>query len=130
MTLYGKGVEKHKAAAQEWQTRYETDTDALRKQLNHAGAAHAARRAMETLAFSSESAKKAFAQELEQAQLPWDAEHETLTNFDAFSEAYRLRDPAAFLQPNADKIPMLVQPAQVPGTVQLPQCALRHAFGL
>ncbi|MEG2930625.1 MAG: hypothetical protein RR825_02455, partial [Ruthenibacterium sp.] len=67
MALHGRDVEKHKAAVQEWQQKYETDLGALREQAAQTAYSTAAETALRGVGFSSDSAKKTFAAELRAA---------------------------------------------------------------
>lgn len=129
MALHGRDLEKHKTTAQEWQQKYDTDTAALRLQMAESTYGTAQQQTMHNLAFSSESAKKAFAAELKAAQLP--VENGMLAGFDAFMEQYRESDPAAFAVPQPAKAPVAVAVRPTGSTaLSLADSALRRAFGL
>lgn len=131
MALHGRDVEKHKAAAQEWQQKYETDTGALRAQTEEAVYHTAAENALRGMRFSSESAKKAFAAELRAARLPVD--NGALRGMENFVEQYRTQDPAAFLAEENAKAPVMMPVAvKAAGGAQadVRDEALRRAFGL
>lgn len=128
MALHGRDVEKNKAAAQNWEQKHKDDTAALQAQLTQTQYQHATENALCTLQFSSESAKKAFSQALQEAQLPLaEGKIDGLTDFTA---QYRQTDPAAFIDENAAKMPVLVQPTGNVAPSTVPDSALRAAFGL
>ena len=133
LALYGRDVEKHKAAAEGWRQKYDTDTEALRREARETAYDAAAQSAMRPLRFTSESAKKVFDAELKAAQLP--LENGALTGFDAFARQWRDTDPAAFA-PDADEaaktpVAVAVRPAQgAAGADAAAQSSLRRAFGL
>ncbi|MEG2037923.1 MAG: hypothetical protein RRZ93_08025 [Ruthenibacterium sp.] len=131
MALHGRDVEKHKAAVQEWQQKYETDLGALREQAAEVSYGAAEKNALRGVVFSSESAKKTFAAELRAAGLP--VENGVFSGFEDFAAQYRAADPAAFLQEPDPKAPVLVQTAVRPtgsADIGVANGALRHAFGL
>lgn len=125
MALYGRDIEKHKTAQEQWQQKYRQDTDALREQLRQQGAAAAEDNAVRGLAFSSRSAESAFRAALHKAQLP--AENGELQGFDAFLQQYRQTDAACFAAPETAKPPVFVKASSPDEGVS---DTLRAAFGL
>lgn len=120
LALYEKEQQAQRAEARRREERHQADMDALRR----AGAEESA---LHGLAFSSASAKKAFAAELAAARLP--VTDGALEGLDAFVERYRAADPAAFAD-HASDAPVFVRPAggRVPESGAA--AALRTAFGL
>lgn len=128
MALGGRDIEKHKTAANEWQQKYEVDTAQLRQKLGDVQYTNATEHATKGLRFSSESAKRAFENDLKNAALPF--ENGNLAGFDDFAAHYRENDSAAFACENAGKTPMLVMPTGNSTSLKAPNSALRAAFGL
>lgn len=127
MALNGRDIEKHKAEARRWEERHDTDTAALQAQLDETRYARAVDAALQGMAFSSASAKKAFAADLAAAALP--LEDGALAGLDKFTAAYRASDPAAFAD-SAPKTPVFVRPTGGATPHTGPTAALRAAFGL
>lgn len=63
-------IEGIKQSAADWETKYNTDTQALKDQLKGVQYAHAVENAVGGMRFTSESAKKAFVADLTAKQLP------------------------------------------------------------
>lgn len=118
LALHGRALEAQRA-------QYEAQADALRGEWEAGRRASAARRAAEGLRFSSDSARRCFFAELEQAALPL-TQDGALEGFDAFAEDFRRRDPAALRAP--DSAPLFVLPGG--GVTMDEDEALRRAFGL
>ena len=127
MALNGRDIEKHKATARQWEEKHGADTAALQTQLDEARYGRAVDAALQSMAFSSVSAKKAFAAELSAAGLP--LEDGALAGLDAFTDSYRQSDPAAFTDAAPDA-PVFVRPTGGTASHPGPSAALRAAFGL
>lgn len=127
MALYGRDVEKHKAAAKQWEEKHAADTAALQTQLAQQAYNAGVEKAVQGVQFTSHSAQQAFCTALQGAALP--LENGTLTGFEPFLQAYKEKDAAAFAAQNAGKAPVFVKPAakeEAPAA----SAALRAAFGL
>lgn len=87
-------IEGIKQSAANWETKYNTDTQALQDQLEKTKYGYAVTQAVSGLKFSSESAKKAFVEELTGKKLP--LEGEKLLGLEDFTKSYKETDPGAF----------------------------------
>ncbi|MDD2956440.1 MAG: phage scaffolding protein [Oscillospiraceae bacterium] len=121
-------VEGIKAKADEWETKYNTDTQALKDQLDAANYGFAINGAVAGLKFSSESAKKAFVADLTAKKLP--LQEGKLLGMDDFVKSYQNSDPNAFLPEGDDKTPVATKGGTGGGTQIAADAALRAAFGL
>ncbi len=87
-------VEGIKQAAKDWEEKYNTDTAALKADIENTKYNHI----IETLAlkesFSSEAAKKAFASDLISKKLPY--EEGKIIGYEDFKKTYMENDPGAF----------------------------------
>lgn len=117
-----------KAKAGEWETKYNTDTQALKDQLAAAEYGFAVKEAVAGLKFSSESAKKAFVADLTAKKLP--LQEGKLLGLEDFAKTYKETDPDAFLQENDDKTPVVTRGGGGGGPALGADAALRAAFGL
>lgn len=84
-----------KAKAGEWETKYNTDTQALKEQLAATEYGFAVKEAAAGLKFSSASAKKAFVADLTAKKLP--LQEGKLLGMEDFTKAYQENDPGAFV---------------------------------
>lgn len=117
-----------KAKAGEWETKYNTDTQALKDQLTAAEYGFAVKEAVAGLKFSSESAKKAFVADLTAKKLP--LQEGKLLGLEDFAKTYKESDPDAFLPENDDKTPVVTRGSGGGGPALGADAALRAAFGL
>ena len=117
-----------KAKAGEWETKYNTDTQALKDQLAATEYGFAVKEAVAGLKFSSESAKKAFVADLAAKKLPF--QEGKLLGLEDFAKTYKETDPDAFLQENDDKTPVVTRGGGGGGPALGADAALRAAFGL
>ncbi len=117
-----------KSKAAELETKYATDTQALKEQLDAANYGFAVKEAVSGLKFSSESAKKAFVAELTAKKLP--LQESKLLGLDDFAKTYKESDPGAFLPENDDKTPVVTRGGTGGGAAMTADAALRAAFGL
>lgn len=117
-----------KAKAGEWETKYNTDTQALKDQLSATEYGFAVKEAVAGLKFSSESAKKAFVADLTAKKLP--LQEGKLLGLDDFAKTYKESDPDAFLPENYDKTPVVTRGGGGGGHTLGADAALRAAFGL
>lgn len=117
-----------KAKAGEWETKYNTDTQALKDQLAATEYGFAVKEAVAGLKFSSESAKKAFVADLTAKKLP--LQEGKLLGLEDFSKTYKESDPDAFLPENDDKTPVATRGGGGGGPTPGADAALRAAFGL
>ena len=88
-------VDGIKAKVGEWETKYNTDTQALKDQLAATEYGFAVREATAGISFSSESAKKAFLADLTDKNLP--LQEGKLLGLEDFTNAYKEADPGAFV---------------------------------
>lgn len=86
-----EGIQK---SAADWETKYNTDTKALKDQLAATQYGYAVEQTVSGLEFTSESAKKAFVADLTAKKLPY--ENGKLLGFDDYRKAYAEADPGAF----------------------------------
>ena len=120
-------IEGVKAKADEWESKYNTDTQTLKDQLVAAEYGFAVKEATAALKFSSESARKAFVADLTAKKLP--VQEGKLLGLEDFTKTYQETDPNAFLPENDDKTPIATKGGSGGGPATGSD-ALRAAFGL
>lgn len=125
-----KGFEKLdidgiKAKTEEWETKYNTDTQALKNQLAAKEYEYSVNGAVSGLKFTSESARKAFVADLTAKELP--VQDGKLLGLDDFVKSYKDSDPNAFA--SDDPAPHVVSKTSG-GNTGDPGSALRAAMGL
>lgn len=98
-------------AVTDWETKYNTDTQALKQQLEAQSYAHTVEGAVSGMKFSSEAAKKAFVADLTAKKLP--AQDGKLLGLDDYVKVYKEADPGAFV--SDQPAPSFV----LPGTPQM-----------
>lgn len=101
-----------KAKADEWETKYNTDTQALKNRLANANYGFAVKEAVSGYRFSSEAAKKAFLADLTAKKLP--LQEGKLLGLDDFTKAYKEADPAAFAPEGSGKMPIATRGTGAP----------------
>jgi hypothetical protein len=121
-------VEGVKAKSAEWEQKYNTDTAALKTQLDDANYGFAVTGAVAGLKFSSESAKKAFVSDLTAKKLP--LQEGKLLGLDDFTKTYKEADPNAFAAEGDGKTPVITKGGTGGGGSVTSDAALRAAFGL
>lgn len=87
-----EGIQK---SAQEWETKYNTDTQSLKDELANVKYGHAVDQVIAGVKFSSESAKKAYRADLVAKKLPLQ-EDGTLLGYADYHKAYQEADASAF----------------------------------
>ncbi len=97
-------VDGIRAKANEWEAKYNTDTQALKDQLDAANYGFAVKEAVGGYKFSSEAARKAFLADLTAKKLP--LQDGKLLGLDDFTKAYKETDPAAFAPEGVGKMPV------------------------
>ena len=116
-----------KQAAADWETKYNTDTQALKDQLEGVKYSHAVENAVGGMKFTSSSARKAFMADLTDKHLT--LQDGKLLGLDDFTSAYKEAAPGAFAP--AEGTPSLTvgggQKTQIGSTFD---AELRKAFGL
>lgn len=114
-----------KQSAANWETKYNTDTQALRDQLDATKYGYAVEQAITGMKFTSDSAKKAFTADLTAKKLP--IQDGKLLGLEDFTKSYKETDPGAFA-------PETTPPSFTTGGGTKSQLggisALRSAFGL
>lgn len=121
-------IEGIKAAATNWEQKYNRDTEELRQQLDDANYSFAVKEAVGGLKFSSESAKKAFVAELTDKKLP--LQEGKLLGMDDYISAYKESDPKAFAE-ESEKMPQIVAGGTGGGPIASSrESMLRAAMGL
>ena len=116
-----------KKAATDWETKYNTDTQALKDQLKGVQYNHAVEDAVSGIKFTSASAKKAFVSDLTAKGLT--LQDGKLLGLDDFTKGYKESDPGAFA-PDEPTPTITVgggQKSQIGSTFD---AELRKAFGL
>lgn len=116
-----------KQAATDWETKYNTDTQALKDQLEGVKYSHAVENAVGGMKFTSSSARKAFMADLTDKHLT--LQDGKLLGLDDFTKGYRESDPGAFA-PDEPTPTITVgggQKSQIGSTFD---AELRKAFGL
>lgn len=117
-----------KRSADEWERKYNTETQELKDALTEAEYGFAVEKAAAGMRFSSESARKQFVAELKAKKLSLlDGK---LLGMEDFTRNYRETDPDAFAPEDNDKIPVAAKGTGGGGTKQGVDAALRAAFGL
>jgi hypothetical protein len=117
-------IEAIQQSAKDWETRYTTDTQDLKDQLEATRYGYAVEQATAGMKFTSESAKKTFVADLTGKKLP--LENGRLLGLEDFTKSYKETDPGAFASEN-------VPPTFTMGGSKQPadsDSALRSAFGL
>ena len=128
-----KGFEKLdvdgiKTKAAEWETKYNTDTQALKDQLAAKEYEYSVNGAVAGLKFTSESARKAFVADLTGKQLP--VQEGKLLGFEDFVKTYKESDPHAFApEDDGEPAPHVVSKTSG-GNTGGAGAVLRAAFGL
>lgn len=120
-------IEGVKQSVKDWETKYDTDTKALKEQLEAVKYGHAVEKAVSGLSFTSESAKKAFISDLTAKQLK--LEDGKLLGLEDFTKTYREADPGAFTPEDDGKTPVFTK-GGTGGNPMGGNDALRAAFGL
>lgn len=85
-----------KKSAADWETKYNTDTKALKDQLDAANYGFGVERAVSGLKFTSEGAKKSFMADLTAKKLQ--LQDGKLLGLDDFVKTYKESDPGAFVK--------------------------------
>ena len=120
-------IEGIKQSAADWETKYNTDTQALKDQLEGVKYGYAVDNAVSGIKFTSESAKKAFVSDLTAKGLK--LQDGKLLGLDDFTKTYKESDPGAFA--SDDPTPTItVGGGQKTQTGPVSDAALRAAFGL
>ena len=96
-----------KKAAADWETKYTTETQALKDQLTEQGYGFAVQQAIGDIKFTSESAKKAFVADLTAKKLP--LQEGKLFGLDDFQKEYATADPGAFASEGTGNPPMFTR---------------------
>lgn len=120
-------VEGIKQKAGDWETKYNTDTQTLKDQLDAANYGFTVKEATAGLKFTSESARKAFVADLTAKKLP--LQEGKLLGMEDFLKTYQTSDPGAFVPENDDKTPTFTK-GTGGGAPIAADAALRSAFGL
>lgn len=94
-------IESIKKSAKDWEEKYTTDTEELQKKLAKKDYDHIIEKKVDTLKFSSVSAKKAFTTDLIAKELK--LENDNLLGFDDFVKEYKESDPGAFTKEEESK---------------------------
>lgn len=121
-------IEGIKAKAGEWETKYNTDTQALKDQLTEAQYGYTVKEATADLKFTSAAARKAFIADLTAKKLP--LQDGKLQGLEDFVKAYRESDSGAFAPEDDDKTPVATRGGGGGSTAIGADAALRAAFGL
>ncbi len=100
----GLDIDGIQAKAAEWETKYTTETQALREQLEQTNYGHAVEGAVGGMKFTSQSARKAFVAELTAKKLP--LQEGKLLGLDDFQKAYQTSDPDAFSSSDGNPTPV------------------------
>lgn len=120
-------VEGIKAKTAEWETKYNTDTQALKDQLTETNYSFSVKDAVSGIKFTSEGAKKAFIADLTAKKLP--VQEGKLLGMDDFVKTYQTTDPGAFA-PVGDDQALVITRGGGGGATVADDAALRAAFGL
>lgn len=118
-------IDAIKKAAEDWETKYNADTKALKDQLEGVQYNHAVENAVSGIKFTSASAKKAFVSDLTAKGLK--LQDGKLLGLDDFTKTYKDNDPGAFA-PDEPTPTITVGGGQK--TTGATDSALRAAFGL
>ncbi len=121
-------VDGIKQSAADWEAKYNTETQALKNQLEAEKYGFAVKESVGKLKFSSESAKKAFVSDLMAKKLP--LQEGKLLGLEDFTKAYQESDPEAFLPEDEEKTPYATRGGGGGGSLLKGDAALRAAFGL
>ena len=116
-----------KQSAADWETKYNTDTQALKDQLESTKYGYAVENAVGSLKFTSESAKKAFLADLTAKKLP--IQEGKLLGLEDFTKGYKEADPGAFAS-NEPAPSFTIGSGQKTQSGAASDSALRAAFGL
>lgn len=116
-----------KAKASEWETKYNTDTEALKNQLAEAQYGFAVKDSVSGMNFTSASAKKAFIADLTAKKLP--LQEGKLLGLEDFVKSYKESDPGAFASEEDGKMPVFSRGTSG-GSSTNADASLRAAFGL
>lgn len=120
-------IEGIKQSAADWETKYNTDTQALKDQLEGVKYSHAVETAISGIKFTSTSAKKAFVSDLTAKGLT--LQDGKLLGLDDFTKDYKESDPGAFA-PDEPAPTITVGGGQKSQAGTASDSALRAAFGL
>lgn len=113
--------------AADWENRYNTETAALRDQLQAVEYGHTVEQAVSGYKFSSGAAKKQFISDLTAKKLP--TENGKLLGLDEFVAGYKESDPDAFVSEEGG-VPFAVKGGSSGNSGSAKPSALRAAFGL
>lgn len=116
-----------KQAAADWEAKYNTDTQALKDQLEGVKYSHAVETAISGIKFTSASAKKAFVSDLTAKGLT--LQDGKLLGLDDFTKDYKESDPGAFA-PDEPAPTFTTGGGQKSQAGTASDSALRAAFGL
>ena len=125
-------IEGVKQKAADWEAKYNTDTQALKSQLDGANYNFAVQQATGGIKFTSEGAKKAFIADLAAKKLP--VQDGKLLGLDDYRKEYEKADPGAFVAEQSAK-PIVKTGMRHTGTEgandkkEEANAALRSAFG-
>ena len=114
-----------KQSAKDWETKYNTDTQALKDQLADQSYGYAVEKSVAGLKFSSSAAKKQFISDLTAKKLP--LQDDKLLGMEDYVKQYKEADPDCFA-PEDGKTPVAVRGGS--GTGPMTDAALRAAMGL
>lgn len=117
-----------KAKATEWETKYNTDTQALENRLAETEYGFAVKDAVGGIKFSSESARRAFVADLTAKKLP--IQEGKLLGLEDFTKSYQESDPGAFVPEDDGRTPTFVRGGGGGGSASGADAALRMAMGL
>ena len=120
-------IEGIKQSAADWETKYNTDTQALKDQLKGVQYNHAVETAISGIKFTSASAKKAFVSDLTAKGLT--LQDGKLLGLDDFTKDYKESDPGAFA-PDEPAPTFTIGGGQKSQAGTASDSALRAAFGL
>lgn len=120
-------IEGIKQSAADWETKYNTDTQALKDQLKGVQYNHAVESAVSGIKFTSASAKKAFVSDLTAKGLT--LQDGKLLGLDDFTKDYKESDPGAFA-PDEPAPTITVGGGQKSQAGNASEASLRAAFGL
>ena len=118
-------IEGIKQSAKDWETKYNTDTQALKDKLAATEYGHGVESAVAGLKFSSTAAKKQFIADLTAKKLP--LQEGKLLGMEDYVKQYKEADPNCFA-PEDDKTPVAVRGGS--GSGGMSDAALRAAMGL
>lgn len=124
----GVDVNGIKQQVSDWETKYNTDTAALKQQLADTEYSQTVREATAGLKFTSESAKRAFVADLTAKKLQ--VQDGKLLGLDDFTKSYKETDPTAFVSDDGTPPPVFTKTTNNNNGGTDPDAALRAAFGL